>query len=47
MHVTIIRRDGAMPVIPPNALTVERGATSFAFDCACASVRFFRETAFI
>jgi hypothetical protein len=47
MHVTIIRRDGAIPATPPNALPVERGATSFAFDCARASVRFFRETAFI
>jgi hypothetical protein len=47
MHVTIIRRDGAMPVIPPNAAPVSSGVlTSFGLT-ARASVRFFRESAFI
>jgi len=47
MHVTIIRRDGAMPVIQPNAAPVSSGVlTSFALT-ARASVRFFRESAFI
>lgn len=47
MQVTIIRRDGAMPVTPANAARVERDAHVVRVKYARASVRFFRETAFI
>ena len=47
MHVTIIRRDGAMPVTPANAARVERDAHVVRVKYARASVRFFRETAFM
>jgi hypothetical protein len=48
MHVTIVRRDGAMPVTPAECgACVERGAHVVRVNCARASVRFFRETAFI
>lgn len=47
MHVTIIRRDGAIPVTLPNAAPVSSAVlTSFAL-AARASVRFFRDSAFI
>jgi hypothetical protein len=47
MKVTIIRRDGAMSVTSLNAAPVSsRARTSFALTTR-ASVRFFRETAFI
>ena len=47
MHVAVIRRDGAMPVTPPNAARVS-SAVRWSFGLtARASVRFFRETAFV
>ena len=47
MRVTIIRRDGAMPVTTAECgAGVERGAHVVRIT-ARASVRFFRETAFI